>query len=814
MELKGLPLLIFCYSVLCFLSNISIAVDTMALNQTITGDQTLVSAGQTFELGFFTPGNSRNCYLGIWYKNIPLPTIVWVANRDNPLTDSSGALKIGDNGNLVLLNKTGSIVWSSISSRAAKIPIAQLLDSGNLVLRDESGDDSESYLWQSFDYPSDTLMPGMKFGLNFKTGHSWYLTSWKAVEDPSTGDFTYKLDIRGLPQLLVRKGGESGDVQYRSGPWDGVRFGGGFMRKNSVFNPIFVFDAEEVYYAFENNDKSAITRFVVNQSGSLQYLTWNDRRQEWVDIIMLQKDNCDNYGLCGGFGICNINDSPVCECLKGFTPKVPQDYNALDWSDGCVPKSPSSDCKMGEGFYKFQGLKLPDASQILGNMSMSSEDCEMVCLNNCSCKAYSITENSGCVVWSDVLIDIRQYVEGGHDLYVRLAASELDSNNKKQVVIVISLSAISTVLVIGSIGWCVIWNRKRALRRDRDLHIQENPEEDLELPLFDLDTIRDATKNFSFTKIIGKGGFGPVYKGELPTGQEIAVKRLSQDSGQGLNEFKNEVTLIANLQHRNLVRLLGCCIEGQERMLIYEYMPNKSLNTFIFGQTKSTSLDWAKRFDIIVGIARGLLYLHRDSRLRIIHRDLKASNILLDIEMNPKISDFGLARIFGGDQIQENTKRVMGTYGYMPPEYAIDGLFSVKSDVFSFGVIVLEIISGKKNRGFYHPDHDLNLLGHTWILWNEDRALELVDPLMERPFSLPEMLRCIQVGLLCVQQRPEDRPTMSSVVLMLDSETTILAQPRQPGFYTERFPTENDLSSTGKKNFTSNEVTITLIDGR
>ncbi|XP_031281345.1 G-type lectin S-receptor-like serine/threonine-protein kinase SD1-1 [Pistacia vera] len=235
--------------------------------------------------------------------------------------------------------------------------------------------------------------------------------------------------------------------------------------------------------------------------------------------------------------------------------------------------------------------------------------------------------------------------------------------------------------------------------------------EDLELPMFELAIITKATNNFSLSNKLGEGGFGAVYQGTLADGQEIAVKRLSNISRQGLNELKNEVSLIANLQHRNLVKLLGCCIEANEKLLIYELMPNKSLDYFIFDQSRSELLDWSKRFNIICGIARGLLYLHQDSRLRIIHRDLKASNVLLDHEMNPKISDFGLAKTFGGDQTEGNTKRLAGTYGYMAPEYASEGLFSVKSDVFSFGILLLEILIGVRNRGFYHLESGLNLTG-------------------------------------------------------------------------------------------------------
>ncbi|KAF8409423.1 hypothetical protein HHK36_005499 [Tetracentron sinense] len=384
----------------------------------------------------------------------------------------------------------------------------------------------------------------------------------------------------------------------------------------------------------------------------------------------------------------------------------------------------------------------------------------------------------------------------------RVITELTDESNKKKkpvvVILVVSISIVSGMLIFGVVIWCLIWKKKT---RERGLHLN-----------FDLVTIAAATNNFSYARKIGEGGFGPVYKGVLETGQEIAVKRLSKSSGQGIEEFKNEVILIAKLQHRNLVRLLGCCIQGEERMLIYEYMPNKSLDYFIFGQTRSTLLPWHKRFDIIMGIARGLLYLHQDSRLRIIHRDLKTSNILLDKEMNPKISDFGIARIFGGDQSEARTKRVVGTYGYMSPEYAIDGKFSVKSDVFSFGTLVLEIINGKKNRGFNHADHDHNLLGHAWLLWKEGKALELVDAVMEDSYVVSQVMKCIQVGLLCVQKYPEDRPIMSSVVVMLSNESVTMPQPKQPGFFTERGSTDTDLLSRNEKGRTESPVTITVLE--
>ncbi|XP_052201119.1 G-type lectin S-receptor-like serine/threonine-protein kinase SD1-1 isoform X2 [Diospyros lotus] len=386
-------------------------------------------------------------------------------------------------------------------------------------------------------------------------------------------------------------------------------------------------------------------------------------------------------------------------------------------------------------------------------------------------------------------------------------------------IVVVVLCTVFGMILSSMAGYYICQLRKAKIKAQQENSVytasnEASKDGNIELPYFDLDTIFAATDKLSLGNKIGEGGFGPVYKGELLNGQEIAVKRLSQSSGQGIQEFKNEVCLIAKLQHRNLVKLLGCCIQGEERLLIYEFLPNKSLDNFIFDQTRKKLLPWIKRFNIIVGIARGLLYLHEDSRLRIIHRDLKASNVLLDNEMYPKISDFGIARIFGGEQTEDKTKRVMGTYGYMSPEYAMSGHFSVKSDVFSFGVLVLEIISGKKNWGFYHPEHDLNLIGHAWRLWNNQTPLELMDKELNETFSEDEVVRCIQVGLLCVQQRTEDRPTMSAVVFMLSNESAVIQQPKEPGFCVETFSLKIELSSGRHTSSTANDVTITALAGR
>ncbi|GLU23237.1 hypothetical protein SLE2022_392600 [Rubroshorea leprosula] len=410
----------------------------------------------------------------------------------------------------------------------------------------------------------------------------------------------------------------------------------------------------------------------------------------------------------------------------------------------------------------------------------------------------------------------------------------IEVSKPKWIPIAASLSAVLGLALLSSFGF-VIWRRRNS-REDKENSqevqlldmrggnfMNEYSNEDFqgdrvggsqEFPLIQLDIINAATKHFCDENKLGEGGFGPVYKGTLADGKEIAVKRLSRTSGQGLQEFKNEVMLIARLQHRNLVRLLGCCMEDNETLLVYEYMPNRSLDVFLFDSSMSVQLDWQRRFSIIIGIARGIMYLHEDSRLKIIHRDLKASNILLDGEMNPKISDFGMARIFGGNQSEANTTRVVGTYGYMAPEYAMEGLFSVKSDIFSFGVLLLEILSGKKNNGFYFYERCESLLTFAWKLWSQGQEMQLIDPQLVQSCVESEVLKCVHIGLLCVQKDPVDRPTMSSVILMLGSETITLPKPTEPAFFVGRIAAEPALPSMDNIVCSVNEVTLSNVSPR
>ncbi|KAK6132741.1 hypothetical protein DH2020_033546 [Rehmannia glutinosa] len=714
------------------LRQISVTADTINVTQSIRDGETLVSSGGIFEMGFFSPGNSSNRYVGLWYNNLTIRTIVWVANREIPLTNTDGILRVINPGLLVLLNNTnGGTIWSSNASRSVHNPVAQLLDYGNIVVRDANDENPENFLWQSFDYPTDTYLPGMRCGRNLQTGLENYLSAWRSNDDPSPGEYSFHLDPTGFPQILLKR---DESVQLRIGPWNGIRFSGTpDGREDPTHRLVFVMNENEVSYREETIDRSVITRFTINPSGLAQRWTWVDRRHGWVVYLNMPADICDSYGLCGPYGSCNIGNSPSCGCLERFVPRDPEGWVRADWSNGCVRRSNLS-CQ-GDVFLRYSGIKLPDATYSWYNTSMSLEECRTECLRNCSCTAYAQLDRSkgnGCLIWFDDLVDIRSLSTDGQDIYIRMASSEAGSTRKNRDILIASLTSAMGAILIGlSLFLCI----RNARKMKKEETFNGSHDKDSELPSFHLSVILKATDHFSIINKLGEGGFGPVYKGTLEEGQEIAVKRLSKDSMQGLHEFKNEVIFIAKLQHRNLVRLLGCCIQGEENLLIYEFMPNKSLDVILFGN------------------------------------------------------------------------------GYMSPEYAVDGLFSVKSDVFSFGVLMLEIVSGRRNRGFCHSDSNLNLLGHAWTVHREGRSKDLIDPCLGDSYYFSEVLRSIHVGLLCVQKNPEDRPSMSSVVLMLGNEGE-LPEAKQPGFFTERDIVDARSSTSTNVPNSTNEITITMPEPR
>ncbi|KAI7739625.1 hypothetical protein M8C21_001581, partial [Ambrosia artemisiifolia] len=555
-------------------------VDTLSPTEHIRDGDTIVSSGGMFEMGFFNPGNSKNRYLGIWYKKVSYGTVVWVANRDRPLNTTSGILQVSNNGILQLVSV-----------------VAQLLDNGNLVIREGS-----RIIWQSFDYPGDTYLPGMKIGSDLSRGIDRQWTTWKSLDDPSPGQYVIWMDTNGFPQIFEKRGSV---LHMRFGPWNGVRYSGmPSLRESPIFGNKFVINEKEIYYQLEEVDSSVVMRMYLNPEGVVTRMIWIDRTQSWLSILAVAPtDSGSPYGLCGPYGTCNSKNFPICSCLDGFVPKRAKDWKAGDWTSGCELRTPL-ECGDGNaiGFKRVSGVKLPDTRSSRYNLSMNLWECEMECRRHCECTAYAnlYVIGSGCLLWFDNLMDIREADET-QDLYIRMALSELPSfttpesasNKKKNMIIAVVSTLICLVLIGLTLAVYASMKKSRSYLKGRvhDFNedtIGDGPEEDVDLPSFSLSTIFKSTNNFSTSNKLGEGGFGPVYKGGfsqnpgkeliggvLDDGREIAVKQLSKSSRQGLDEFKNEVRCIAKLQHRNLVKLLGYCIEGDETMLIYEFMANR-----------------------------------------------------------------------------------------------------------------------------------------------------------------------------------------------------------------------------------------------
>ncbi|WOL11722.1 receptor-like serine/threonine-protein kinase SD1-8 isoform X1 [Canna indica] len=808
--------------------------DTISPNQSLVDGDTLTSAHGIFELGFFSPPKSNSRYLGIWYKNIALDNeTIWVANKGKPLTSSDGVLNLTRDGNLILLDNSGNTLWSTGITNIVN-PVVQLRDSGNLVVSER---DSNTIKWQTFDYPCDTLLPSMKLGISLGTNFDRHLTSWKSDSDLSPGDYTYQMNPQGVPELFLRKGNA---IIYRSGPWNGNGFSGRpDMQENKYFKFNLVSNQDMIYYTYEDLNSSILSRIVLTSDGKVRRFISYTSRPGWSAYWVTPKDDCDTYSTCGNNGVCSSASIP-CQCLNGTVAKDQTEWSLRNFTSGCVRQPKNLSCQ--EIFQELPKVKLPDSSQAI-SVNRSPEECKCWCLRNSSCMAYSMVEENMCITWTNDLIDIRTFIDGKDSLYVRVGVSEQDCTCVKEPepkpVFVIVVPVVLGFLFLVCVGLFLCWRNQRRIQVDNtaeqnsgltmtDSRIEASPRPEIQqtgelraigiegssanaitnnqsgggterstttsnfsldntagrvlgiFPSYNLCTIEAATCNFSITNRLGEGAFGIVYKGQLGEGEKVAVKRLKHLAWSA-HEFKNELLLIANLQHKNLVCLLGYCIEGNERILILEYMENRSLDIFIYDKEKSILLNCQKRLDIIIGIARGLQYLHQDCNKNVVHRDLKLSNILLDEEMNPKICDFGISRFFEGDKVQERfTTRPMGTIGYMAPEYASYGRFSFKSDVFSFGVLVLEILSGKKNLGMVVDDKRTDLTGYAYRLWREGRSFEILDDVLKSSVPPIEVIRFIRVGLLCVQENNEDRPRMAEVVMMLSSQDVLINSPKPP----------------------------------
>ena len=433
MDSFSATLLAFNLALLLFRSA-AISDSLTAQNPYLRDGLSLVSTNGTFELGFFSPGLPSNRYLGIWYKNRRGPTSVWVANRKTPISGSSGVLVMNiTTGNLTLFSHNSTVVvWSARLLRKVPNGVLQLLDTGNLVLRDRDDENPQNYSWQSFDYPSDTLLPGMKLGWDLRYNIERRLEAWNNLNDPSPGDLSWRMELHEYPETVMWKGSRK---YVRHGPWNGVRLSSRPLAAAPILNFNFVSNENEVYYQISVVNKSHSVMLVMNQSTYTRILyLWSAAERRWRVYTSLPRDYCDNYALCGPYGYCDIRVTPSCKCLEGFKPRSPDTWKTGEFADGCE-RNKLMNCGDEVGFAHLNQMKLPDTKHTWVNKSMNLEECRQKCLRNCSCMAYANTNisgsgsGSGCALWIGDLIDLKLIPDAGQDLYVRMLASELGKAN-------------------------------------------------------------------------------------------------------------------------------------------------------------------------------------------------------------------------------------------------------------------------------------------------------------------------------------------------------------------------------------------------
>lgn len=778
------------------------AADTVTVGRPLTFGQTLVSPSRKFAMGFFQPegGAAGSWYIGIWYHNIAVQTPVWVANRERPVSDpTSSRFAIAPDGNLALFDGSGSIAWSTKANFTgvanATDTVAVLLDSGNIVLSPASN--AYVVLWQSFDHVGDTWLPGGKLRRDKRTGEIQGMVSWRAHGDPTPGMYALQLDPSGAPQyvLLANRTRE----YWLTGNWTGKFFTGApevaASSGDSGYSFEFVDNDDESYFTYNFAVNTTVYRFVMDVSGQVKGWFWVEATQGWNLVYAEPKARCAVPRGCGAFGVCSDDAATACDCARGFSPRSPANWGFGDYIDGCVRNTQLQCAKNSsrsaaavkkaeqDKFLNMDGTRLPDDGRAAN--AASSGDCQRACLGDCTCSAY--TYNNSCFLWHGDLQNLQDGVSddqtGSGSLYLRLAASELPgarSHKWRNIKIATGALGIACLVVAASI-FLVRTTQRRRTARLNGLTVGDG------CVSYKYSDLQYLTKNFA--NKIGAGAFGSVFKGQFSDNTVVAVKKL-EGLRQGEKQFRAEVSTLGTIQHVNLIRMLGFCSDGgtDRKLLVYEYMPNGSLDQHLFrGRTAFYVLSWSVRYQVALGVAKGLAYLHERCRDCIIHCDVKPENILLDGSFAPKVADFGLAKLVGRDFSRVLTT-MRGTIGYLAPEWISGEAITAKADVFSYGMMLFEMVSGRRNAEHGETSSatgaEENATKTTFFpllvgrrLAEEGDVMALLDPELEGDAKEDEMRRLCKVACWCIQRDIDARPAMAEVVQVLEGLTDIERPP-------------------------------------
>lgn len=753
-----------------------------------------LSPSAQFAFGFYPQEQGGGFVVAIWLVSGENKTVVWTAQRNDPPVTSGAKLQLNMDGKLVLTDEQGEekVIADNSSAKAVS---ASMLDSGNFVLYDNNND----IIWQSFDYPTDTLLGGQ----SLPNGHQ--LVSNSSQNNPSSGRFRLKMQDDGNLVLYPVDTADTGTDAY----WASNTFGSigkethYYLDQNNtlrilnessdgrtvvilsvVSNSSLDNDGNRIIYRATLNYDGIFHLYAHFKNGSIQNLG------RWPQV----EEMCSVKGFCGFNSYCTFDDTqPICSCLSGFISIHPNESTL-----GCKRSFLKEDCRGKKDSTTSYEMKSREDIELVdvpySKVEMSQEECSATCLADCNCEA-AFYDGTSCMKQRLPLRYLRrtlQYSDYGKTVLLWKVGDSLSNrtgnenpvpeqppikvtSNKATVYIVVipsifSLLLCSTIVISSHYMYKIRLLKYKRLMETGNLGLIE----EVTLRRFSYSELKRATNDFKIE--LGKGSFGAVYKGALDKGRRlIAVKRLEKLVEEGEREFQAEMRAIGKTRHRNLVRLLGFCAEGSKRLLVYEYMSNGSLGNFIFVGESQRPPEWNERVRIAVEIARGIMYLHEECEAPIIHCDIKPQNILVDEFWTAKISDFGLAKLLMPDQTRTMT-RARGTRGYVAPEWNKNVPISVKTDVYSYGIMLLEILCCRRNFEVHVSEPEAVLLS-TWAYYCFVAGkLNKLFP-WEVVHDKTAVENMVKVALWCIQDEPFLRPTMKSIVLMLEGVTDIAIPP-------------------------------------
>ncbi|XP_010262648.1 PREDICTED: putative receptor protein kinase ZmPK1 [Nelumbo nucifera] len=772
----------------------------------------LTSPDETFTCGFYRFGTNNRFSFSIWFTNSEegssQGTVVWTANRQHPVNGRGSRVSLQRDGTMVLTDVDGSIVWFiNTNTTGTGVDKAELLNTGNLVLKDPFG----KILWQSFDSPTDTLLPSQPLTRHTK------LVSAMAIGTHASGYFTFNFDSDSVLRLMYD--GPEVSSLYWPDP-DFTIFENGRTNYNSsriaLLDDMGAFLSSDRTNFFASDLGSGIKRrLTLDYDGNLRLYSLDESTKSWTVTWEALPRPCDIHGLCGRNGVCTYTPKPKCSCPPGYEIVDPS-----DWSKGCRPKF-NWTCDQTQQ-YTFVEVPHTDfwGYDLDYRPSSSLEHCMKLCLENCSCEVfvYRLMKGTQNCYMKFALFNGRSASDFPGSAYLKLPRSlnltsaktaasttlvtsdytcrpeEVDpvevgssqtynANNRRTrwvyLYMFVFAIGIIEILFLAS-GWWCLYRRGDGVSKStaNGYHTLSS-----EFRMFTYSELKKATGMFK--EELGRGGSGAVYKGVLQDDRVVAVKKLG-DVLQGEEELRAEVITFGRVNHMNLVKMWGFCSEGTHRLLVYEYIENGSLNNYLFSNASNNSnngailLNWRERFRIALGTAKGLAYLHHECLEWVIHCDVKPENILLDGNFEPKIADFGLAKLSkrGGSGCQFT--RIRGTKGYMAPEWFLNLPITAKVDVYSYGVVILEIVKGSRLSDWVVVDgeEEAELIRFLWVArkkiaeckddsWVED----MVDPALKGQFNQQQAAIMIEIGISCVEEDRSRRPTMDAVVqTLLDCE--------------------------------------------